>query len=55
MHSQSPQVTRVSTTLQENVHIEHCIGEKMNTCKAEVRVRIVAGGLSALEAPDQPI
>lgn len=55
MHTQSPQVTLVSTTLQENAPMKHCRGEKMNTCKAEVRVRIVAGGVSALDAPDQPI
>ncbi|MCP1108547.1 Tm-1-like ATP-binding domain-containing protein [Serratia nevei] len=53
-HHHNPQVTLVRTSAQENALIGRWIGEKMNACVGEVRFVVPMGGVSALDAPNQP-
>ncbi|OKB64476.1 hypothetical protein BHU62_22510 [Serratia marcescens] len=53
-HPHNPQVTLVRTNARENALLGRWIGEKINACAGEIRFVIPAGGVSALDSPDQP-
>lgn len=50
----NPQVTLMRTTAEECAAIGRFIGEKLNACHGLVHVLIPEGGISMLDAPDQP-
>ena len=50
----NPQVTLMRTTAEENAEIGRWIGEKLNRCDGEVRLLLPEGGVSALDAGEQP-
>jgi len=50
----NPQVTLMRTTPEENARMGTWIAERMNRMTGPVRFLIPEGGVSALDAPDQP-
>ena len=50
----NPQITLMRTTVEENVRQARWIAERLNQCEGEVRFLLPMGGVSALDAPDQP-
>ncbi|SDI93677.1 Tm-1-like ATP-binding domain-containing protein [Billgrantia gudaonensis] len=53
-HEHNPQVTLMRTTAEENARMGRWIGEKLNRCAGPVRFLMPEGGVSLLDAPDQP-
>ncbi len=53
-HVHNAQVTLMRTTAAENQRVGAWIAERLNRCEGEVRVLLPLGGVSALDAPDQP-
>ena len=53
-HVHNPQVTLMRTTPDENERIGRWIGDKLNRMDGPVRFFLPEGGVSALDAPDQP-
>lgn len=51
-HNQN--VTLMRTTVEENVAIGQFLGKKLNACTGPVRMLLPTGGVSALDAPEQP-
>jgi uncharacterized protein (UPF0261 family) len=54
LYVHNPQVTLMRTTPEECAAIGHWIGERLNQCHGKVRFLLPEGGVSALDAPDQP-
>jgi uncharacterized protein (UPF0261 family) len=54
LYVHNPQVTLMRTTTEECAAIGHWIGERLNQCHGKVRFLLPEGGVSALDAPDQP-
>jgi uncharacterized protein (UPF0261 family) len=54
LYRHNPQVTLMRTTAEENDQIGRWIGERLNRMEASVRFFLNEGGISALDAPDQP-
>lgn len=54
LHVHNANVTLMRTTPEENRAIGEWIGRKLNACDGPVRVLIPEGGVSMLDAPDQP-
>ncbi|MEQ8209464.1 MAG: Tm-1-like ATP-binding domain-containing protein [Lacipirellulaceae bacterium] len=54
LHAHNSQVTLMRTTPDENRRIASWITEKLNRSKAPVTVVVPEGGVSMLDAPDQP-
>ena len=52
-YNHNTQVTLMRTTVEENAHMGHWIGNKLNCCQGEVRFVVPQGGVSALDAPGQ--
>jgi len=50
----NPQVTLMRTTVEENSRQAKWIAARLNQCDGEVRFLLPMGGVSALDAPDQP-
>jgi uncharacterized protein (UPF0261 family) len=50
----NPQITLMRTTVDENVRQARWIAERLNQCEGEVRLLLPTGGVSALDAPEQP-
>jgi uncharacterized protein (UPF0261 family) len=50
----NPQITLMRTTVEENVRLALWIAERLNRCEGEVRFLLPTGGVSALDAPEQP-
>ncbi len=53
-HVHNPQVTLMRTTPEENERMGRWIGERLNQMDGPVRFFLPEGGVSALDAPDQP-
>ncbi|WP_426609787.1 ABC transporter permease [Bradyrhizobium sp. McL0616] len=53
-HVHNPQVTLMRTTVDENEHMGHWIGERLNQMDGPVRFFLPEGGVSALDARGQP-
>ena len=47
-------VTLMRTTAEENAAMGRWIGEKLNLCQGPVRFLLPEGGVSVIDAPDQP-
>lgn len=54
LHVHNPQVTLMRTTPSENTAIGQFIAEKLNQCEGPVRFLLPEGGVSLIDAPDQP-
>jgi uncharacterized protein (UPF0261 family) len=54
LYPHNPQITLMRTTVDENVRQGRWIAERLNQCEGEVRFLLPMGGISALDAPDQP-
>lgn len=54
LYEHNPQVTLMRTTPQECVEIARFLAAKLNACAGPVRFLLPTGGVSALDAPDQP-
>ena len=54
LHVHNPQVTLMRTTVEENVAIGEFIAGKLNACNGPVRFLLPEGGVSLIDAPDQP-
>ena len=54
LYVHNAQVTLMRTTPEENRRVGEWIGEKLNRCHGPVRFFLPEGGVSALDAPDQP-
>jgi uncharacterized protein (UPF0261 family) len=54
LHVHNPQVTLMRTTPDENVAIGRFIAEALNRCDGPVRFLLPEGGVSLIDAPDQP-
>jgi len=54
LYPHNPQITLMRTTVDENVRQGRWIAERLNQCEGEVRFLLPMGGVSALDAPDQP-
>ena len=53
-HIHNPQVTLMRTTPEENVHFGRWIAGRLNEMTGPVRFLLPEGGVSAIDAPDQP-
>lgn len=53
-YEHNPQITLMRTTPDENAQMGRFIGEKLNEMNGVVRFFLPEGGVSALDAPDQP-
>ena len=53
-YEHNPQVTLMRTTPGENTAMGHWIGERLNLMTGPVRFFLPTGGVSLLDAPDQP-
>ncbi|MGD1883958.1 MAG: ABC transporter permease [Paracoccaceae bacterium] len=53
-YEHNPQITLMRTTPEENVAMGRFIGEKLNQMTGPVRFFLPEGGVSLLDAPDQP-
>jgi len=54
LHVHNPQVTLMRTTAEENTAIGEFIASKLNACDGPVRFLLPEGGVSMIDAPDQP-
>ncbi|MDH3752544.1 MAG: Tm-1-like ATP-binding domain-containing protein [Acidimicrobiia bacterium] len=54
LHIHNPQVTLMRTTAAENAEFGRFIAEKLNQCDGPVRFLLPEGGVSLIDAPDQP-
>lgn len=54
LHVHNPQVTLMRTTAEESARIGEWIGHRLNDCAGPVRFLIPEGGVSLIDAPDQP-
>jgi uncharacterized protein (UPF0261 family) len=54
LHVHNPQVTLMRTTPDEITTIGEFIAEKLNACEGPVRFLLPEGGVSLIDAPDQP-
>ena len=54
LYVHNPQVTLMRTTASENKEIGEFIAAKLNTCEGPVRFLLPEGGVSMIDAPDQP-
>jgi uncharacterized protein (UPF0261 family) len=54
LHVHNPQVTLMRTTADENTAIGEFIAGKLNACDGPVRFLLPEGGVSMIDAPDQP-
>ena len=54
LYVHNPQVTLMRTTVDENTAIGEFIAEKLNACEGPVRFLLPEGGVSLIDAPDQP-
>jgi len=54
LYVHNPQVTLMRTTAEENTAIGEFIATKLNACDGQVRFLLPEGGVSAIDAPDQP-
>lgn len=54
LYAHNPQITLMRTTAEENIRQAHWIAQRLNQCEGEVRFLLPLGGVSALDAPDQP-
>ena len=54
LYVHNPQVTLMRTTVDENIQIATFIAEKLNACNGPVRFLLPEGGVSMIDAPDQP-
>jgi uncharacterized protein (UPF0261 family) len=54
LYEHNPQVTLMRTTPDECVEIARFLARKLNACQGPVRFLLPTGGVSALDAPDQP-
>jgi len=54
LYVHNSQVTLMRTTVAENKAIGEFIAEKLNACDGPVRFLLPEGGVSMLDAPDQP-
>jgi uncharacterized protein (UPF0261 family) len=54
LYVHNPQVTLMRTTASENTEIGEFIAAKLNTCEGPVRFLLPEGGVSMIDAPDQP-
>lgn len=54
LYQHNPQITLMRTSVDENREIGCWIGERLNLMVAPVRFYLPEGGLSELDAPDQP-
>jgi uncharacterized protein (UPF0261 family) len=54
LHVHNPQVTLMRTSAAENVEFGEFIAGKLNACEGPVRFLLPEGGVSLLDAPDQP-
>ena len=54
LYVHNPQVTLMRTTASENKEIGEFIAAKLNNCKGPVRFLLPEGGVSMIDAPDQP-
>ncbi|MDH3704698.1 MAG: Tm-1-like ATP-binding domain-containing protein [Acidimicrobiia bacterium] len=54
LHVHNPQVTLMRTTPAENTAIGEFIAAKLNACDGPVRFLLPEGGVSMIDAPDQP-
>ncbi|MCL1595016.1 MAG: Tm-1-like ATP-binding domain-containing protein [Actinomycetia bacterium] len=54
LHVHNPQVTLMRTTLEENVAIGEFLAQKLNACDGPVRFLLPEGGVSLIDAEDQP-
>ena len=53
-HIHNPQVTLMRTTPEENAHFGRWIAGRLNAMTGPVRFLLPEGGVSAIDAPDQP-
>lgn len=53
-YEHNPQITLMRTTVEECIKIGEFIGEKLNRINTPVRFFLPEGGVSLLDAPDQP-
>ena len=53
-HIHNPQVTLMRTTPEENAHFGRWIAGRLNEMTGPVRFLLPEGGVSAIDAPDQP-
>jgi uncharacterized protein (UPF0261 family) len=54
LYAHNPQVTLMRTTVEENIRQARWIAGRLNRCEGEVRFLLPLGGVSALDAPNQP-
>ena len=54
LHVHNPQVTLMRTTATENAEFGRFIADKLNRCEGPVRFLLPEGGVSLIDAPDQP-
>ncbi len=54
LHVHNSNVTLMRTTVEENVAFGEFIAEKLNACTGPVRFLLPEGGVSMIDAPDQP-
>lgn len=54
VYEHNPQITLMRTTAEENARMGRWIGEKLNRCRGPLRFLLPEGGVSALDAPEQP-
>ena len=54
LYAHNPQITLMRTTVEENIRQGRWIAERLNQCEGEVRFLLPMGGVSALDAPNQP-
>ncbi|MGE0116848.1 MAG: ABC transporter permease [Dongiaceae bacterium] len=54
LHVHNPEVTLMRTTPEENAAMGRWIAERLNRCEGPVRFLIPEGGVSGIDAPDQP-
>jgi uncharacterized protein (UPF0261 family) len=55
LHVHNPQVTLMRTTAEENERMGRWIGQRLNAMDGPVRFFLPEGGVSALDAPGQPV
>jgi uncharacterized protein (UPF0261 family) len=53
-YEHNPQITLMRTSIEECIRIGEFIGEKLNRINTPVRFFLPEGGVSLLDAPDQP-
>lgn len=54
LYEHNPQVTLMRTTADENTRMGRWIADKLNACEGPVRFLLPEGGVSMIDAPEQP-